>query len=357
VDVKARIIALALLAVMVATSLVVEKEIAYRVPSGASPFNPGPEGTSDLVNVLRDLGYDVKVVTSWTDDLVNLSPHLIIIVSPEAPYAEKEVEIIKTLTSRGASILIADEGTLSNKVLESLDIPVRITGLPVSFNGSPTSTVKTVLSGRELKVIYAYASSLQSLPTHDGSLTTIASSGGDIIAVIYEVRGLRAAIISDGTVMTNALINPANPLNHNYVFVVNLVRMLCPEGVLLIDGSKYRLRPQPPVGLDSPIVSYLDPLARILGLAVLFVTLMYSSVSSPTLRDRMRMRPTGPKRYSGYDAAIKLCSTELAETLGCKDLRKVGDVVKVLEKAALISRNDRDAALRMLKALLGVEEY
>ncbi len=353
---KVRVFAPVLLIVLVLSSLVVEKEISYRVPLGASPLNSGPEGTSGLVNVLENLGYEVRVVTSWTRSLLELSPCLVMIVSPEVPYTEEEVEIIKTLVSRGTSIIVADEGTLSNKVLESLDMPVKITGLPVSFNGSSVFPVKMELDSWELRVIYAYASSLQILPEYGGSLNILASMGGDVMAVLYEEMNLRAAVISDGTVVTNALLNPANPLNHNYVFVSSLIRIMCPEGVVLIEGSKYRLRPLPATSPDSPIITYLDPLARVLGLAILLLASTYLFVSSRTLEIRTRKRPLEPRQYGSYDVAIRLCSTELAEVLGCGDMRKVGDFVEVLKRATQLSRSDRDIALKILRRLLEVRE-
>lgn len=352
---KVRNIVLILLIAMMTSSLVVEKEISYRVPSGASPFNSGPEGTSGLVNILRNLGYEVRVVTSWTKSLLDLSPCLVVIVSPEVPYVEEEVEAIKTIVSRGANIIVADESTLSNKVLESLGIPVKITGSPVTFNGSSVFPVKTVLDGWELKVVYAYASSLEILPMYEGTLNILASVGEDIMAVLYEGINLRAVVISDGTVMTNALLNPANPLNYNYVFISNLVRIMCPKGIILIEGSKYKLRPLPTAGPDTPVITYLDPLARVLGLAILLLVSIYSFVSSRTLGIETRKHPLEPRQHGSYDVAMRLCSTELAEILDCRDLKRVSDAMEVLKKAAQLSRNDRNIALKILKKLLEVE--
>ncbi|MCS7099811.1 MAG: DUF4350 domain-containing protein, partial [Sulfolobales archaeon] len=101
---RSRALIVSVIAVLAAASFVIEREVGLRVPSGASPLNSGPDGTSDLAQALVELGFEVSVVTSWLSVPRSPSPCLIVIVSPETPYSDPELAIIRELTLRGTNV-------------------------------------------------------------------------------------------------------------------------------------------------------------------------------------------------------------------------------------------------------------
>lgn len=351
---RARVLVIATLVVLLALPLVVEKELATRAPSGASPFNVGPEGTSSLVEAFSEHGFNVTIARSWSRDFGKLKPCLILIVSPEMPYSSTELEVIRELVNSGANILIADEGTHSNRVLEYLGIPVRVSGKTLFVGGREVFLVATRVGDTELKVVYAYSSSIDLVETVDRAMEVIAEVNGSILAVAYRTGNYSAVVVGDGTILTNALLNPRNVLNHNYVFAYYTARLLCPEGTILIEGSKYELRPRLPAGREAPLTAYLNPLSRVLSVVLLVLTAAY--VVLPRLKIIPRSeRAAAVKALGSYEVARILCrDRELSDLLSreCASFAKTHRAQQLIEHVTVLVKKDKELATRVLRAII-----
>ncbi|MEM4040663.1 MAG: hypothetical protein QXM83_02460, partial [Ignisphaera sp.] len=102
---------------------------------GASPYNHRWDGTSNFVRYLAKNYGDVILVNSWIDAEPTLQNHLVqdyscrlmIFISPEKAYSDNDINIIARLfLKHGFSIAILDEGPYANRILDSLDVPVKI---------------------------------------------------------------------------------------------------------------------------------------------------------------------------------------------------------------------------------------
>ncbi|MEM1931096.1 MAG: hypothetical protein QW780_04100 [Sulfolobales archaeon] len=85
-------------------------------------------------------------------------------------------------------------------------------------------TSPTRLGSTELNVVYAYSSSIDVLEPADRAIDILARVDGDVLAIAYKAHTYSAVVVSDGTILTNALLNPTNVLNHNYVFAYYIAK-------------------------------------------------------------------------------------------------------------------------------------
>lgn len=351
---RARITAVVILAAFLALSQAVEWELAARQPSGASPLNAGPEGTSDLVRALAGSGFNVSVVRSWSSELKRLKPCLIVAVSPELPYSEVELEAIRELVSSGANILVADEGTNSNEILEHLGIPVRVSGRILLVGGEAIFSATAKVDGVELNVTYAFSSSLVLLGVAGRDIELISSIGDSVLAVEYSAGNYKAVVVSDGTVFTNALLNPQNVLNHNYVFSYYIARKLCPRGVILIEGSKYELRLRQPPDGGTPLVVYLSSLNRVLGVSLLIIVLTY--VARPRLKPTTRFERARVSEVIGsYEIAKTLCqSSDLSKIFSkeCAAFAKTHKTQRLLSAVIAMMKENKEVSDKVLRAII-----
>ncbi|MEM0037993.1 MAG: DUF4350 domain-containing protein [Zestosphaera sp.] len=212
------------------------------VVSGASPINTGYDGTSSLVDVLKDLGYDVRLVRSW--GLTWLTSRtdtcrVLIVVSPERPFTSEEATIISGLVREGAHLIIADEYIHSNVLLESLRLESRISGEYVNFNGSYIFPAKVNLSRFDAVIYFAYASSVR----RSRGDVIVMSRGNVVLGVRIDVGKSVVYVLSDGSIFTNAALTDTSPNNPYVQLVSALLTDLCPSGTVYIESSKYGLRP------------------------------------------------------------------------------------------------------------------
>jgi len=352
--VKNKVLLAAVLSILLILPLAVEKDLGTRIPSGASPFNTGFEGTSELVRTLNDSGFNVTIVRSWSSDLRKLSPCLIIVVSPELPYSSSELSLIRGLVSSGSNILIADEGTYSNSILEYLGAPVRISGKVLLVGDGAVFTANTKVGSIELNVVYAYSSSINLLETMDSSIEVIARVDRDVLAVVYKTASYSAVVVGDGTILTNALLNPRNVLNHNYVFAYHMVKNMCLSGTVLVEGSKYELKPYPVLGVEVPIIAYLHTLSRVLSATLAVLVAFY--VALPKFKTA---RKSGEVRTSqalgSYEVARILCQdTELSTILAreCDIFKKTRRAQQFLSTVTTLMKKDSKLASIVLKAIV-----
>ncbi|MCX8185241.1 MAG: DUF4350 domain-containing protein [Sulfolobales archaeon] len=352
---KARVLLISILVILVLASLAIEREIELRVPSGASPFNTGPDGTSDLVRVLTELGVEVVTVRSWTNILSNFSSCLVVIVSPEVSYSSSELEAIRKLAARGSNILIADEGLYSNSILSYLNVPVRISGRVLLVDNSPIFTAVTRVSERELNVVYAYTSTLEIWETSSENVEVLSTTGNSTLAVLYRDENYSIVVVSDGTILTNSLINPKNVFNPNYLFIYYLVKNFCSKGVVLVEGSKYELRPPAADEVGAPAITLLGPLSRVLALSLLVLVVAHTAtlkrVSFPGRSEKPSREAV---RY--YEIARLLCrDRELSKYIAeeCRLFTKTRRARRLLNAVVEAMKKDREIAAAVLRAISG----
>ncbi|MEM1681921.1 MAG: DUF4350 domain-containing protein [Sulfolobales archaeon] len=342
------------LSIFLVLPLAVEKDISTRVPSGASPFNTGPEGTSGLVSVLINSGFNVTIARSWSSDLRKLSPCLIVVVSPELPYSSAELSVIRELVNQGSNILVADEGTYSNAILEYLGVPARISGRVLTVGGRAVFTSPTRLGSTELNVVYAYSSSIDVLESVNRAIDILAQVNGDVLAIAYKAPTYSAVVVSDGTILTNALLNPTNVLNHNYVFAYYIAKNMCSSGTILVEGSKYELRPYPALGVEVPIVAYLHTLSRVLSATLAVLVVFYVVLPKFKTARKSRGVPTS-QALGSYEVARILCQdVELSTVLTkeCDVFKKTRRAQQFLSEVVALMKKDRELASKVLKAIV-----
>lgn len=230
--------------------------------AGASPLNPGYDGTSLLAAYLASRGSDVKIITSWRNLPPQLSDYgMIFIISPEGPYSADELEVIKDLHSRGYTIVVADEGTYSNAVLEALNVPIRVKGSILSMHNSPLVTAEFNLSWFSGRLTLAYASAIE---VGEGA-APFAYVNGFVVSAQYDGAEGTVYVFGDGSIFTNAALNPLSPLNPYVSMLDVLVRKSCEETQcsVVIDASKYRLRP---LGVEEMVAAGYSPAKVLAGL-------------------------------------------------------------------------------------------
>ena len=339
-----------LLTTALLATLLVEKVPVTYVAVGASPLNPGPEGTSSLVEVLASLGYEVVVVESWSTAKLDRVPCLILVTSPELPYGSSDAEAVAKLVDLGANLVVADEGKHSNELLKMLGAPVRISGSLVRVDGSYVFRARALLGNQSFDLVYAYASSLE---VSGGSVEVLSEVGGVALIASYRRGNSTVVVVGDGTLLTNALLNPRNVLNPNYAFLTSLARSLCSSGVVAIEASKYRVELQPAVAWGEVAGAYVVTAVRATSLALVAVVVLSLRATSPA-------RPTPTSCSYGelpgsYEVARALCrDAELAEVLkrSCSKLTKGGKPEEVLREAVARARESKEVAREVLRALL-----
>lgn len=233
---------------------------------GAYPGNSGPLGTSILYQKLKE-NYTVIPVTNWgyARNLLgscNVSV-VVIIVSPELPYTQEDLDSIGYLRSscRKFSLLVADEGGLSNAVLSSLGSSVRIEGLILQPHHI-TMYVETPWGWRGW-LLLDKASRVTSLTLANAKPIGFAELPLSVPVAYYEsVNGLELVAVGDGSILLNQVLQSSSSIAGYYLdFLRSTVAHLCGytgNCVILLEASKYK-------GLD-PVEVLRSGDRRLLGL-------------------------------------------------------------------------------------------
>jgi hypothetical protein len=243
-----------LVVVVFLIALLAEPFPAGIVLSGASPHNTSYEGTSRLRELLGKLGYEVRLVDSWTLTLLypsSRSCRIILIVSPEKPFTPEETSAIAWLVRSGSGLIIADEGTYSNAVLEALGIDARILGGYVSFGGSQIFHGIVNVSGADTLIYFAYASRVVS-----SKGVVVVYRGDAVLGVKVSVGGSPAYVFGDGSIMTNAALSSLSPDNPYVKLVKEVLNSICLGGTIYLDSSKYGLKPVTTAELMNSNLTY-----------------------------------------------------------------------------------------------------
>lgn len=329
---RARSFALALLFVAFLALL----ENPPRVPevhAGASPLSSDWDGTSELVELLRGLGYDVYVVTDWAraySYVKELSPEnvLVIVISPEAPYTEREVQYVLSVLAMArdsASMVVGDEGPYSNRLLRALGGVVAINHrkAATSPEGEPFPVALLVTpSGGVYKLVLNYAAALR---INNGVNVSGVTLTGDVVAAHYRAkladagRSVEVYVVSDGSLFINHSLR-LNSTAYDYRgFVQDLVTSLAPEAestTILVEGSKYPTV----VGLGSLDVSSLlsDP-TRLL---TLIGVMLHPYVWFPQFADAARSLEAKLLWYVKLESALAIGVSLLFAVLVYKALSR-----------------------------------
>ena len=234
------------LLILLIIAIVAAMMLEFRGPgigqAGASPINPEFEGTSTLVSYMASKGHDVKVIILWSNvPRAVVGCGIVLIVSPEKPYTSKDISEIGNLVRAGYKLIIADEGTYSNAVLESLGIPLRIEGNILKRDNSPLVKAKINLSLFTGHLTMAYASSLNITGRSD----PFAFMNDYVVGAKYAGNDVTAYVLGDGSIFTNAALSPPTPLNPYIMFLEAIITDACGQNpvYLLVDASKYEQRP------------------------------------------------------------------------------------------------------------------
>ncbi len=213
---------------------------------GASPLNPGWDGTTHLVKLLKQYFSGVRIVTRWAGAELPKpargSCNVIFLVSPTKPLSGVEARAIASAVRKGYSLVIADEGVYSNAVLAELNAPIRIAGDVITVNGSPSITIAFRVGGTPVLLRLFYASHLR---VWDGA-KVLAYAGGGAVAAEFTVGGARVVVVGDGTPLINDALISARTLNPYVRFVRALILAACGRHrprYAVVDGAPYALKP------------------------------------------------------------------------------------------------------------------
>lgn len=217
-------------------------------PTGSSPINPGQFGTSIFVEMLKGYGLRVSYVSNWS--YVRF-PRLkekvcLLMISPEYGYTQSEVEnIAKVLKSSGGVLVVADETTTTNSILELLDVQARVYGnrlLDEYYDFYPRAIF--YIENSEVALRLDKASEIRNCSTvigvaesHD-YLTSTAELKP--VACLEHVNNLVVLVLSDGSLLTNQALQLGGTYRELAKFVALTIRKWCGyDCVVLVEAGKY----------------------------------------------------------------------------------------------------------------------
>ena len=215
---------------------------------GASPLNSEWDGTSDLVEFIQSLGYNVVIVENWFHYLLQ---HLLqqpsegcgiaLLISPERPLPPIDILAIMILTRFWHyNIIVADEGPFSSSILRALDLDI---GIDSKNMVRQTRLAISVVDGKSLRIVLSYFSPLVLGPRSRKLCRAIALFSDRIVGVMCRVDKSTVVVLGDGTLFINAVIRVTPKHNPNRQLVTLLLRELCPDnGTVAINAVGYPLR-------------------------------------------------------------------------------------------------------------------
>lgn len=201
------------------------------IPAGASPLNPGWDGSSELVRMMEEKGIDVFIVHNWSDvpsDILNGRNVLFVFISPETPFTAKENGEIGYLIAeavrkgaRNISFLIADEGTQLKQTIMAELFCARVNGADLDpLNPYPFVFIR-VPGGGTYGIVLDHASFLdvsgnkpETAQVWDFVCQPTGYYGDKVVSLYntfvmnlsgYPVR-FKAMIFSDGSIFINQVL-------------------------------------------------------------------------------------------------------------------------------------------------------
>ena len=212
--------------------------------AGASPLNSRWDGTSNLIELIQSLGYDVVIVKNWFQYLLQHPSRdcgIVLMVSPERPLPLIDILAITILVKFWHyNIIIADEGPYSSSILRALDLDIHIDSKNMVKR---TRLAISVVDGESLRIVLSYFSPLVLGSRSRELCKVIALFNNRTVGVICRVSESTVVVLGDGTLFINAVVRAVPQYNPNTQLVTLLLRRLCPEnGTVAINAVGYPLR-------------------------------------------------------------------------------------------------------------------
>ncbi|MEM1622608.1 MAG: DUF4350 domain-containing protein [Sulfolobales archaeon] len=217
-------------------------------PAGSSPINPGQFGTSMFMELLKGYGLRVSYVSNWSYVRTPRPGErvCVLLISPEYGYTQSEVEnIARVLKSSGGVLVVADETTIANSILEFLGVRARIHGnrlLDEHKDFYPRATF--YLENREIVLRLDKASEILNCSSiigvaesHD-YLTSTAELKP--VACLEHVNNVAVLILGDGSLLTNQALQLGGTYRELAKFLALEMRKWCGyDCVVLVEAGKY----------------------------------------------------------------------------------------------------------------------
>lgn len=244
---KASVLAAFLLLIAV-TAVLEYVDMPTPYSPGSSPINPGLFGTSIFVETLRDYGMRVTYVSNWSyaNTSITREKVCILVVSPEHDYAHEEVEILVRLLKNSEGVLvIADESTTSNILLEALGLRVKIRGnrlLDEYYNFYPRAVFE--VEDVEIALRLDRASEIQNCSTVVGVaesyeyLSTVPELKP--VGCVEQLGNLVVLVLGDGSPLSNQAQQLGGSYRELAKYVALVIRKYCGAGCrVLVEAGKY----------------------------------------------------------------------------------------------------------------------
>jgi len=221
--------------------------------TGASPLNSDWNGTSIYASELEKLGYYVVPVTSWSRvSLQNYTKALVIIVSPEQQYTQKDLDSIVYIINEAehVSFIIADEGPYSNDVLKILGNRVSIdyerTISSPNNNPYPLVGLETP-KGEIYQLFLDYASPI--VPVNPLGINVKGYISGEYVAIYYRLSDkVEVYVVGDSSIFINRnmILNPQLKYLDYALALAKDLASNPKETIVLFESSKYPIKPLTP---------------------------------------------------------------------------------------------------------------
>lgn len=235
------------------------------LPAGASPLNPGWDGSSELIKLMEEKGITVFIVHDWgevPEEVVEGRNLLLVFISPETPFTSEDNGAISYLIARAVrggarniSVLVADEGTqLSNTIIAGL-FCARVDGADLDpLNPYPFAFIR-VPGGGTYGVVLDHASYLDVLggkPKNAGVKDFVCQPTGyygDKVVSLYNTYvmdlgghsvGFKGMMFSDGSIFINQVLRLEDIPEYREL-ASDVLDYLAGRGwVALVDATHYK---------------------------------------------------------------------------------------------------------------------
>ena len=226
---------------------------------GPSPLNTGPIGTSALYYMIKQYYLNTHIVLDWSMARSFIASPcdrvLIIVISPEVPYTDKDLEYIREISQicSEISFLIADESVISNKILDTLGSSIRITGsiiLNIDRSFYPEASINTPWGWSNRILLDIPSKILSGNASIQGTIDSgILITGSNFIlesniavSAFERIENIYFYVIGDGSIFLNQVLDSDRGFIYRDL-TFNLVDGLCGGNyncVVFLDASKYR---------------------------------------------------------------------------------------------------------------------
>ncbi|MCX8195941.1 MAG: hypothetical protein N3F67_02545 [Acidilobaceae archaeon] len=235
--------------------------VALPVYVGAHPTNEGPMGLSELYQAIRR-NYSTILVSSW--EAVRVEGNcklLLLVISPEVPYTEEEIEKISSVMSRcvGSKILVADETGNANPLLSAIGSAARIGGgaqrqYPLVSFEVPWGSYVLLLD--RPSPLFAH-----------GEAKAVGVEIGVPSPQVYSFMDEKGLVIGDGSIFLNQVLRSEAQLYADFLF--GAIRYLCQNCTVLLDAT--RAEPFNPLSIihgrvSIEVVQLIDPVSLVISL-------------------------------------------------------------------------------------------